>query len=302
MRTSSRAALFSFAAIFGFSSVLCRPAFAYCRATTCDPTKTSCGDNGHGCYTKGTPIQWKDGTLQLLVDKAGSATLGISGADTQKAVESALSTWMSADCPKGGHPSFTADTELASGLSAEFNENGPNQNVVTYEDDGWPYEPGAVGKTLLAFELDTGDMLDADVVFNSAEFPLAIDPTSSDEIDLEAVLTHEIGHVLGLAHSDVPGATMQPETQGFATAALKTLEADDMAGICAIYPPASKDSSGGASSRPASSSSGDDKDASTEPGPTSSCTVSGGRATDGAFGTALFVAGVALLRRRRKTA
>src|SRR5690349_18268297 len=155
MRSSSRAALLAFAATLGVFSHRCRPALAYCRATTCDPSMASCGKSAHGCQTKGVPIQWKDGSVELLVDKAGSTDLGISGADTQQAVESAFSTWMSADCPGGGHPSFTANTELKSGLKADYSDNGPNENVVLYEDGTWPYETGAVAKTLLAFTLDT---------------------------------------------------------------------------------------------------------------------------------------------------
>jgi hypothetical protein len=294
MRSSSRAALLVFTATLGVVSSLGRPAFAYCRATTCDPSATNCGKSAHGCQTKGVPVQWKDGSIELLIDKAGSATLGISGADTQNAVESAFSTWMSADCPGGGHPSFAANTVLKAGLKVDFSENGPNQSVVTYEDGMWPYEDGAVAKTLLAFSLDSGDMVDADVAFNSADFPLAIDPPSSADVDLEAVLTHELGHVLGLDHSDAPGATMQPETQGFATAELKTLEPDDMAGICSIYPPAPK---GGTSKSTSSSSSG--KAAPSDTGASSSCNVSHRRAADTTFGAILFAAGIALLRRRR---
>src|SRR5215831_5208647 len=101
MRSSSRAALFVFAATLGIASYHCRPAFAYCRATTCDPSMDDCGKSAHGCETKGDPLQWKDGSVEMLVDKAGSMTLNISGADTQQAVESAFSTWMSADCPGG---------------------------------------------------------------------------------------------------------------------------------------------------------------------------------------------------------
>lgn len=296
MRSSSRAALLAFAATLGVLSYRCRPALAYCRATTCDPSMTTCGKSAHGCQTKGVPIQWKEGSVELLVDETGSASLGISGADTQKAVESAFSTWMSADCPGGGHPSFAANTELKSGLEVAYSDAGPNQNVVVYQDGTWPYEAGAVGKTFLAFTLDSGDMVDADVAFNSADFPLAIDPTSTTDIDLEAVLTHELGHVLGLAHSDAPGATMQPETEGFATAELKTLEPDDMAGICAIYPPGKKGSAGSANHATASSGSGD---MSSESSVGSSCNLSHGPATRSSLGAALFAAALALLRRRR---
>jgi hypothetical protein len=292
MRSSSRPALLAFAATLAVASSHCRQALAYCRATTCDPSMGSCGKSAHACQTKGVPLQWKDGSIELLVDKAGSQSLGISGADTQQAVEAAFSTWMSADCPGGGHPSFTANTELESGLRADYSEDGPNQSVVLYEDGRWPYETGAVAKTLLAFTLDAGDMVDADVVFNSADFPLATDPTSTSEVDLEAVLTHELGHVLGLAHSDAPGATMQPETQGFATAALKTLEPDDMDGICAIYPPGKK-----ASSHGESSPGGNDGSGATAPA-SSGCTVANAAATSATPFAAMFAVTLMLLRRR----
>jgi hypothetical protein len=56
--------------------------------------------------------------------------------------------------------------------------------------------------------------------------------------DLESALTHEAGHALGLAHSDDPNATMFSTTLPGETS-LRTLEADDEAGICAVYPASS---------------------------------------------------------------
>jgi hypothetical protein len=155
-----------------------------------------------------------------------------------------------------------------------------------------------VGKTLLVFDLDSGDMADADVVFNSAEFPLAINPTSKNDIDVAAVLMHEIGHVLGLAHSDAPGATMQPETQGFATEALKTLEPDDMDGICAIYPPKKA-----GTSKQASSSS-NDSGSSTTSGASSGCSIAFARTPRSAdwLGVLGLASTVALRRARRRKA
>jgi hypothetical protein len=56
-------------------------------------------------------------------------------------------------------------------------------------------------------------------------------------IDLQAVMTHEYGHALGLDHSGVAGATM--EAAPFDVTALRSLEADDVAGVQAIYGAAS---------------------------------------------------------------
>ena len=60
------------------------------------------------------------------------------------------------------------------------------------------------------------------------------DPVTGN--DLASVLTHELGHFLGLNHSDITAATM--ETGYAATDDLRrSLEPDDIEGICAIYPP-----------------------------------------------------------------
>ncbi|VVA17629.1 PREDICTED: metalloendoase [Prunus dulcis] len=50
--------------------------------------------------------------------------------------------------------------------------------------------------------------------------------------DLETVALHEIGHLLGLDHSSVPGAVMQSQIpQGYS----QSLHADDVQGIRALY-------------------------------------------------------------------
>jgi len=53
-------------------------------------------------------------------------------------------------------------------------------------------------------------------------------------VDLQGVATHEIGHALGLGHSNAPGATMQPAMSADGTPA-RSLAADDGAGVQAIY-------------------------------------------------------------------
>jgi peptidoglycan hydrolase-like protein with peptidoglycan-binding domain len=74
-----------------------------------------------------------------------------------------------------------------------------------------------------------GGALAGDCHFDEAEAWSMNLPVSG--IDLVTVAAHEFGHSLGLAHSSVSGALMYPYYGG----AHRTLEADDIAGIQALY-------------------------------------------------------------------
>ena len=57
-------------------------------------------------------------------------------------------------------------------------------------------------------------------------------------VDMQGVATHEYGHALCLGHSSVPGATMAASINANGVP-MRSIEADDIAGIQAIYGPAS---------------------------------------------------------------
>ena len=108
----------------------------------------------------------------------------------------------------------------------------------------WPYEAAKLAVTIVTYEMDTGRLLDADIVVNGkAKFELLDEPTQPgiDAYDLAAVLTHEAGHVLGLGESQAGAeATMWPYARPDDTDK-RTLATDDEDGVTESYlsaPPA----------------------------------------------------------------
>lgn len=85
----------------------------------------------------------------------------------------------------------------------------------------------------------TGQLIDADIVFNEGGFTFFAGSGCSSGYYIEDAATHEFGHVLGLLHSSESGATMYPSMPGSCDRTMLTLEADDIAGIESMYPPTS---------------------------------------------------------------
>ena len=80
-----------------------------------------------------------------------------------------------------------------------------------------------------------GQILETDIVFNP-DFPFSTsDVTPTTDFDLQAVATHEIGHLVGLDHTGLMRGTMFPfgdrgKNQD------RVLSTDDQIGVSTIYP------------------------------------------------------------------
>jgi matrix metalloproteinase-20 (enamelysin) len=84
---------------------------------------------------------------------------------------------------------------------------------------------------------NSSGIVDADIVFWDGAFRFFSGTSGcSGGFYIEDIAAHEFGHALGLGHSTALSATMYPSTSA-CNANNRTLDADDIAGVQALYPP-----------------------------------------------------------------
>lgn len=226
---------------------------AYCLTHTCDPKTEQC-EIVDECNVSGKTLFWASSTVSFDVQKDpsykvapdrktfelaadGSKQLLLTPETLETVVTKAFYTWVNADCGGGTTPKIRLkDLGFVSCGKPEYNKDQPNANVIAFHDAPWPYsDSGAdtLALTTVFFNGDTGEIYDANVEINTNQDTFAVDHAAADQIDLNAVLTHELGHFLGLSHSSHGDATMYSSYMP----GMVTLAQDDEDAICASLPP-----------------------------------------------------------------
>lgn len=175
----------------------------------------------------GEVVRWERDDVEVRLD----TSLGQLGDDASGAVIEALSTW-----EQSGLLPPRLNVEAASGGEAGFYSGETNHNDVIVMTDNWPFSPDYSAVTITTYDANTGRMLDADVLFDGSRSWNVDGRPSDSEIDLLDTATHEVGHLLGLDHSDLEEATMYAEGH-LGVTERRSLHADDLEALLAAYGP-----------------------------------------------------------------
>ncbi|MBT6627188.1 MAG: matrixin family metalloprotease, partial [Gemmatimonadetes bacterium] len=204
-----------------FLCTLCAPSAAFL-------IQTYDGDDGP------VTLKWRSDTVRYVLNATGSddmqpaAAFGI--------IREAFATWSRVSTSRLEFQ----DDGVDAGATANRRDR---RNVVIFDETGRtlsaPAGSGIIAVTRLNSDVFTGEISDADIIYNGRDFTFAADPVG-DQIDLLDVTIHEIGHFFGLNHTPLTGhPALQPTMNPFYSGSpgeASSLAADDIAGISTMYP------------------------------------------------------------------
>jgi hypothetical protein len=174
--------------------------------------------------------RWQRGTVTVSVEPSVDEL----GGDAFEGLVRAVSAWQTS-------PAELPTLVVQRGPEDEvgFRRGGKNKNTVRYSPDGDPLANGALAITVITFDAHAREILDADIILNGEHRFGIFDESPAHETqnvyDLQNVLTHELGHLLGLGEDyDDEYATMYAFSQPGETIK-RDLEPVDVDSIVSLY-------------------------------------------------------------------
>lgn len=185
-------------------------------------------------------LRWRLSVVQVAVSASlrGESSNIKSDSDVSGAIRRSIQTWENA---------ANIDVQLIESSRLNVSPSGAGdgvslitvaqtpENVLLFAKD-----PGLVSALTRVFFNKRGQITEADIVLNPYQ-QFSTDGTFGT-FDLESVLTHEFGHLLGLDHSPLPGSAMHENygkngVFGLQNFSSRTLAAEDIAAIRSLYGP-----------------------------------------------------------------
>jgi len=155
-------------------------------------------------------LTWPNSTINLTIIPGNN---DLSSATSTSIIQQSITEWNS--------QTSTQIVPVNSALSE-----------ISFKDDFSIYGPGVIGVTELTYT-SGGSIQQAKVYLNDENYKFKSSPGlySSGEVYLGDVVTHELGHLLGLSHSEILEATMFYA----AFPGQSSLSPDDVAGVKSKY-------------------------------------------------------------------
>ena len=192
------------------------------------------------------PVRWATQAARYAV--TDREVPGVTTAALRDALRRAAATW-------------TAAPDTALSLVEEGVTTAPPVLIDGRSTIGFLDRPDldrVLGQTSFVLDSVTGQLLEADIFFNSRFDWSVASGGEAGRVDLESVALHELGHFLGLGHSAIgeselagagrrvlaSGAVMFPIAFAPGAIADRLLQPDDLAGIADLYPAGAMDHTG----------------------------------------------------------
>lgn len=221
-------------------------AAAFCRKTTCKRETDQCEVDEHGCTKTGVPLVWRGLPIEYRFSAQRPGQL--IREEARAAIRAAFHRWSDTLCgPDQRRTSlrFSEGEDILSDKPLEQGAHGAEPFGIYFRDRGWPYEgkqDSTLAQTNSLFGKNSGRIEYADIEINTGAKRFS---TKEDDVgvDLQAVITHEVGHYIGLDHSDEPTSIMVAsycERAGRCEkgkVAARRLSQDDIDAVCTLYPP-----------------------------------------------------------------